>query len=108
MRNRTRKLFSYGSTWMSDAFFLIADSRIALHSLTTGASPAWFSRSTTLTFSSATDGEVDVVDVELADHLVEVGALVVVAATARPRRRLSDATTGSMLYWVRNLSSSIA
>ena len=52
MRNRTRRLFSYGSTWMSDAFFLIAESRIALHSLTTGASPAWFSRSTTLTFSS--------------------------------------------------------
>ena len=51
MRNRTRKLFSYGSTWMSER--LLLDRRRAgsrCTSLTTGASPAWFSRSTTLTF----------------------------------------------------------
>ena len=41
----------------------------------TGASPAWFSRSTTLTFSSVIAAEVDVIDIELADHLVEVRPL---------------------------------
>jgi len=54
IRNRTRKLFSYGSTWISEAFFLIAESITAFTSFTTGASPAWFSRSTMLTASSLT------------------------------------------------------
>ena len=38
MRKRTRKSFSYGSTWMSEAPFLIASSRMRFTSLTTGAS----------------------------------------------------------------------
>ena len=42
-----RNSFSYGSMWISDAFFLIAASRTRLHSFTTGASPDCFSRSTT-------------------------------------------------------------
>ncbi len=40
MRKRTRKSFSYGSMWMSEARFLIASRRIRFTSLTTGASSA--------------------------------------------------------------------
>ncbi len=59
MRKRTRKSFSYGSTWISDAPFLMASMRIRFTSLTTGASSAALAISSM--FSSSCLGDLDVV-----------------------------------------------
>ena len=64
--------------WMSLARFLIALSRMTLHSLMTGASPDAFSRSTTLTSSSSPPSSTGV-GVDVAEHVVVADLLLVVA-----------------------------
>ncbi len=55
MRYRTRSFFSYGSTWMSLAPFLMALRRMALTRRTTGAPSAAFSSSRMFTSSASTE-----------------------------------------------------
>ena len=75
-RKRTRNIFSNGSRWMSLARRLMALVRMALTSRTTGASSVARSSSLRSTSSSSLD-ELDVVVLDLREHVVVVGALVV-------------------------------